>query len=1096
MPENKIGDEQSRILRCWWMFELFSPQKMPKSKVVEKKNKKAGKQYVDIFYQAIEWGHGDDLPWDMRSGLRVPTEYEGEKEWEHSVYLGVYSLRATYQWLHRVFEDDADAYEAQPSEESACAAFVVDHQGQVVPETAILSSALWGVGRLRDPGPHDPAWSEGFDDTAASFTARFDGIAEKLLREVYQNSFSARHVEPRLTMGILQRLCRFAQEVAGVDGIRDLATNRIMIESRLVKKKDDSRKAKDKKPKLDFLNSLFLRDLNKVRYSGVASGSALDEYLTSEYELPRDQRIDVIAQPDVVKEGTRAERIPLGRWPANPAHGLALSQQFAVNKVLTELADRRGIMGVNGPPGTGKTTMLRDILAGNVVERACKLAELDDPNDAFLPTEYAMEAGGYPHNFYPLRPDLTGFEMIVASSNNSAVQNVSTEVPELSAIDKRWQGERGYFEDLASRVLSGALKKDDEKGVNAKAWGLVAATLGNKKKRAAFQSMFWFDEKLTKELKKQKREPVLGMLERLKRWRDGVWIPKTWDEARRDFSQAKQRVEALIEEKIQAQQRLSELEWLVGQLYSCEAVHHRAQEEFQHAYDQAEASRLEASTLEEEHAYAAKQYERQLALKPGFFEVLFSLGKASRVWREESRPFAVTLSEVEDKLRSASQRRQSYEAEEKRLRDALTESEERLADVRKKHAALTVLCDRDKEKCGPSYPDAEWVGDQRELHAPWLDAELDHARSELFFAALELHQDFIALAAKKMLAGLNAAVDVIAGKVRNASSEKILAAWQLLFLAVPMVSTTFASVERMLDRLGPESLGWLFIDEAGQASPQHAVGAIWRARRVVAVGDPLQLEPVVTMPKKAQSDIAATYGVSQTWIPPKASVQTLADRVSLYGTTLTQGDENVWVSSPLRVHRRCDDPMFTLCNQIAYNNIMVNGVHRGSADLDKFAVTDDPTIKVSCWIHEPAPQAGSHIQDNQIEQVKREIDYLQEQGVQAQDIIAIAPFRDVANELSNLPDQYAKYKGLTAGTIHTAQGREAAVVFLVLSADPEKDGAKAWAAESVNLVNVAASRAKRRLYVIGDKDAWAQHNYFRELAEILDPEHHNPSTTQ
>ena len=65
-----------------------------------------------------------------------------------------------------------------------------------------------------------------------------------------------------------------------------------------------------------------------------------------------------------------------------------------------------------------------------------------------------------------------------------------------------------------------------------------------------------------------------------------------------------------------------------------------------------------------------------------------------------------------------------------------------------------------------------------------------------------------------------------------------------------------------------------------------------------------------------------------------------------------------------------------------------------------------------------------------------------------------------------------------------------------MCADPEKDGAKVWAAGKVNLVNVAASRAKRRLYVVGDKDACAQHNYFRELAEILEPEDQVPSTTQ
>src|SRR5258708_19963285 len=92
----------------------------------------------------------------------------------------------------------------------------------------------------------------------------------------------------------------------------------------------------------------------------------------------------------------------------------------------------------------------------------------------------------------------------------------------------------------------------------------------------------------------------------------------------------------------------------------------------------------------------------------------------------------------------------------------------------------------------------------------------------------------------------------------------------------------------MFGDIGQEAIGWLLIDEAGQANPQYAAGAIWRARRVVAVGDPLQLEPVVAIPEKAQRGIANSYCITATWIPPQASGHTLVHRLTPFRTTHDQ----------------------------------------------------------------------------------------------------------------------------------------------------------------------------------------------------------------
>ena len=55
------------------------------------------------------------------------------------------------------------------------------------------------------------------------------------------------------------------------------------------------------------------------------------------------------------------------------------------------------------------------------------------------------------------------------------------------------------------------------------------------------------------------------------------------------------------------------------------------------------------------------------------------------------------------------------------------------------------------------------------------------------------------------------------------------------------------------------------------------------------------------------------------------SGQELADRVNVFGSFVNLDKNNrIWLGSPLRVHRRCDSPMFEISNKIAYGNTMIH----------------------------------------------------------------------------------------------------------------------------------------------------------------------------
>ena len=117
--------------------------------------------------------------------------------------------------------------------------------------------------------------------------------------------------------------------------------------------------------------------------------------------------------------------LPDGRWPSQTEFRLSLMQQVAVNQI-TNMEDP--ISSVNGPPGTGKTTLLKDIFAHFVVERAKALTQLDNPKHAFEPTKI-HETDEKP--VYLLKNDIAKYKMVVASSNNGAVENISKDLPKI-----------------------------------------------------------------------------------------------------------------------------------------------------------------------------------------------------------------------------------------------------------------------------------------------------------------------------------------------------------------------------------------------------------------------------------------------------------------------------------------------------------------------------------------------------------------------------------------------------------------------------------------------------------------------------------------
>jgi hypothetical protein len=384
-------------------------------------------------------------------------------------------------------------------------------------------------------------------------------------------------------------------------------------------------------------------------------------------------------------------------------------------------------------------------------------------------------------------------------------------------------------------------------------------------------------------------------------------------------------------------------------------------------------------------------------------------------------------------------------------------------------------------------------GDKENMHSPWGYSTLNKSREDLFLEAMKLHKIFVQNS-RYLRDNLDAFCKMLRGRINTKLlSNAAPALLQSFMLAVPVISTTFASVSSFLRYIPHNEVAYLFIDEAGQAVPQSAVGAIWRAKNVIAVGDPLQIEPVVTLHEEVIDYLARFFGQDNTISSKYTSVQSLADIANSIGGYRTVVDKNdFWIGAPLLVHNRCQKPVFQIANKIAYNEKMI------------FA-TDIIPDSICQWLHVTGNSENGHYVQNQADAICNIVFgefcsfYHKKDALQKYpSVFVISPFRSVKIGMTNYFKKYlpilCKEHGISIadgivnswvreciGTIHTFQGKEANTVILCLGIDSngKNTGAVDWVCQRPNILNVAVTRSKKNLYIVGDKNIWKNKPFFR-----------------
>ncbi len=267
------------------------------------------------------------------------------------------------------------------------------------------------------------------------------------------------------------------------------------------------------------------------------------------------------------------------------------------------------------------------------------------------------------------------------------------------------------------------------------------------------------------------------------------------------------------------------------------------------------------------------------------------------------------------------------------------------------------------------------------------------------------------------------------------------------------VKNSFPMISEMFDMI--------IVDEASQCDIATIIPMIARTKQLVVIGDPQQLKHISNINANEESEIKRSLGLGEMGFLSYVG-SSLWDYCSVL---IDQAEDGMRTPFRLNNHYRCHAEIIGFSNNEFYG-------HDGPLNICTNIENENMGMGIH-WVNISGIQINENIKINVaeaqkcVEIARNTINLYPDKSMGI-----ITPFRRQAEYIYNIVRELNLVDRITVSTVHKYQGDEKDVIILSLVVtNNTPDGTLRWIDEyNKHLINVAVTRAKRVLCIVGNKE--------------------------